>query len=523
MPKHHILWLHNDSRHGENYGNHLQRVVRAIELWRDDHEFEASDAPLSSLDACDRALAADILVIVQLGQPPVEGIIRERKRLGRPTVFEINDDISQIGDWLPSASLVHSPLWRQRVLNNAHACDAVQFASEGQARRFAVVHERRWAADPYVPVPDVLPAKPDGFVLGWAGTSTHLDDLLHIAPALADFLQRHPDARFAAMGNEAGLRPVLAQLPPGQVSQRPFGDYPAFQDFLSGLHVGLGPLLDTGFNRGRSDGKFAQYAAAGAVAVLSDHPVFGPHRDRALLFATPRQLTGHLDHLHANPARRSDMARIAFDWVGRHRSPAAIRSDLRRRFHALLGGRPPSPPHRRNDAFEEAANLLERAHAARRLGRHDEALRDCRRLLAADAQCHAARWLALSILYERQDYEQVLALADEASDAPCHHDHVAALALASASRAAPSRKAELLQRIRCEALRLRLSDVRPGQLESRWRAVLRDTPFDHFALFGLIGLLRRHTPQSAELHRLLDCADLLDPRAVANLKQPACA
>ena len=43
-----------------------------------------------------------------------------------------------------------------------------------------------------------------------------------------------------------------------------------YRSWLNSLHIGLAPLLPTDYNRCRSDVKFLDYAAAGAVAMLQN-------------------------------------------------------------------------------------------------------------------------------------------------------------------------------------------------------------------------------------------------------------
>ena len=521
MAHHRIVWLHNGITLGENYGNHLQRVTRPCELWADDAEFELRPVAINEPNAVELAVAADLLVVVQLGQTPINGLVHHRRRLGRPTLFELNDDVGQVGDWIAEKGAVHSPLWRQQVLGAAAACDAVQFSSLGLRKRFASLHRHSHVLDPYVPVPAAMPHKPTGFVVAWAGSNTHLDDLLAIAPALADFLRSHPEAKFALMGDLGRLQPVLQQLPHEQLMPRQFGSYEDLQAFLAGVHVGIAPLQNTGFNRCRSDGKFAQYAAAGAYALLAESSVFAPHRHHAQLFDSPQEMARQLTELYNDRSALSSKAATAFNWVQQHRNPHATRALMRQQFRRLLGGRaplpytsPPCPGH-----ATTLATLLKHAEQALGKRRHEDALSICYQALTLSPDCEAAHWLVLSSLSHLKRYQELLDWFEKRPYESAYVDHYAALAYAAASQICPERKPEFLQRIAAPGLRLRLAGGRPGAMAPHYRAILAHEPYDYFALFGLIGMLRAQSLDHAELPALYERADLVAPKVVQALKK----
>ena len=514
LNKYRVVWLHDGIDHGQNYGNHLQRIVRPCEIWAGDEEYEVRPMAVTAPDSGRAAMEADLLVAVQLGIAPVLQLIQRRKALGRPTVYEINDDITQVGHWIPPGSPVHGVLWRQQVLSEAHYSDALQLSSSGLAHRLETLHPDRYVLDPYVPTPATIPVKPQGFVIGWAGTSTHLDDLMPTAAVLGSFLRSHPEARFALMGEANYFRQFLDQLPAGQVETHPFGKYEALQDFLAGIHVGIAPLQDTAFNQGRSDGKVVQYAAAGAVALACDCPVFAPHASHALLFRSPQEMHGHLEALHAQPARRQALAEAAFEWVRSYRSPAAVRRFLRQQFERLLAGRParprlplPSRPQALGIELDRARKLL--------LEKADEAaLQACRRALELAPDCDEARWLALNILARRKQHAELIRLVDEApSGDSWYSDHVALLAYRAAKAVSPSRQQEFVQRMHAFGQLYRHENDQGTGVERRHRQILAHSPYNYFSLFGLISLLHAHDPNHPELCLLLKRADLLDPQA----------
>jgi glycosyltransferase involved in cell wall biosynthesis len=96
-------------------------------------------------------------------------------------------------------------------------------------------------------------------VIGWAGAPVNIPLLERLDPLLSTLLARNPQARLAVF---SGKKPRLSC---------PF-DFQEFQpgseaDFVRGLHIGLLPLADDEFTRGKSPIKSLQYLASGVPVV----------------------------------------------------------------------------------------------------------------------------------------------------------------------------------------------------------------------------------------------------------------
>lgn len=510
--------MHDDAALGENQGNHHLRVVLPCLLWQDDPVFNVQALAVSHIDAYALAAAADLLVLIGLSSPRCADLVDWRRQRSLPTIFEINDDPGYIGTWLAADHGMHSPLAKQAIYNIAQACDALQCSSPGLMWRLQLLHPCRHVLDPAVPAPLTCPTKSDGFILGWAGTTTHLDDLLSVMPVVVDFLAAHPEAVFAFMGNPDVFAPALAQLLPSQCRVTPFGDSSAYECYLASLHVGLAPLLDSGFNRCRSDVKFAQYAAAGVVPVLADCAVYADHRDHACLFGSLGALRELLERLHGDRDFLTTRAAAAFDWVHQHRSAQAIRKNMRDIFSTFLRdgiSQPPLMPPPWPDGVPE---WLAEAYALGRANDQEGVLRVCRQILACAPQCYPARCFAALALSRLQRHAEILSLTDDMPDEPFDGDIVMSLACVAAARCDPTRLPSLLKRLRSPIRRLRLAGG-GGDMPGYFRAILAHDPYDYFALFGLMALLRKAGDLRGELPLLLACAELLAPRQVRQLQR----
>lgn len=163
--------------------------------------------------------------------------------------------------------------------------------------------------DRYAPVPeaghDGRPA--GGPVLGWIGTAANAGNLVAIQDAVADALERHPTARLRVVAERP---PSLPALSPNRWEFVPWSAEDEVA-LLRSFTVGLMPLEDTPWNRGKCGFKLLQYMAVGAPAVAS--PV-GVNQDilaqGAGLAATTRdEWVEALDRLLADAALRQRLAR----------------------------------------------------------------------------------------------------------------------------------------------------------------------------------------------------------------------
>lgn len=104
-----------------------------------------------------------------------------------------------------------------------------------------------------------LPEKP---TIGWIGSSGNLHYLAGIAPALARAVRRFPETEIAVCCDRP---PELPGLPVRYVQWS--GDVEA--DFLASISIGVMPLADGPWERGKCSFKMLQYMAAGRPCVVS--------------------------------------------------------------------------------------------------------------------------------------------------------------------------------------------------------------------------------------------------------------
>ncbi len=272
------------------------------------------------------AWRADVLVLAKTVDFDLLPLIEARRRAGRPTVFEINDDFTDLHAWNPVAPFYRSPENRALLSQLARLADGLQFSSDHLERRFGLLNSRR-RVFPNQLATEPPPLAPRAGVvgrlleIGFAGSLGHREDLRSILPVLSRVLARHEHARFSVMGPpsfEAMLRP----LPRGRVRFVPGDSLERYLEFVAGLDVGLAPLLPTPFNDGRSDVKYLEYASRGTLAVCARRPPYAgtiQHGVDGLLFATPDALESQLDGLCRGEIDATSMIERAHRKVTRER------------------------------------------------------------------------------------------------------------------------------------------------------------------------------------------------------------
>jgi glycosyltransferase involved in cell wall biosynthesis len=105
----------------------------------------------------------------------------------------------------------------------------------------------------------------DPFVIGWTGTSGNFHYLRQIQPALARLLRALPDAEIMIVADRPPRRPELRDLPVRFVPWSPSREVEA----LHRMDVGIMPLSDDGWARGKCSFKLLQYMAAGLPCVVT--------------------------------------------------------------------------------------------------------------------------------------------------------------------------------------------------------------------------------------------------------------
>lgn len=167
---------------------------------------------------------------------------------------------------------VDDAIWLHRrgsfALRLAGQCDAVICGNSYLANYFGASGGPVYVLPTAVDTGKFFPKRPCDdreAVIGWSGTSGNLRFLEQIEPSLDIVMQRFPGLRLRVVCDKA---PQFHLLPSARVEYVPWT--PAIEvTALQDLHVGLMPLEDTDWARGKCAFKMLTYMACGVPVVVS--------------------------------------------------------------------------------------------------------------------------------------------------------------------------------------------------------------------------------------------------------------
>lgn len=172
-----------------------------------------------------------------------------------------------------------------------------------------------------------------GWKVGYHGTRAHLPDIKAIFPAIQR-LTTSPDVSVEIMLGKHAPR-TWQQVPNIHLPEAlPWSDFLCYQKQQK-IHIGLAPLRDTAFNRGKSWIKFLDIAAMGGVGVYANR---NPYRqivrhgvNGLLANDDPQSWFENIRWLMENPVQAQDMAaQAALDAgkIGAHDKAARFWANL---------------------------------------------------------------------------------------------------------------------------------------------------------------------------------------------------
>lgn len=194
------------------------------------------------------------------------------------------------------------------------------------------------------PAPETRPEAPLRML--YMGTTTHDGDLAMLAPALEQLHAAHPGSFTVVM---VGVAKGLAERPWMQVAKPPKSSYQQFVPWLVSqgpFDLGLSPLLDSAFNRAKSDIKCLDYLALGARPVVSDVEPYRVAELEGLIDRVPEDPEAWFAVLQRHVVDRAVLRDAAagtraagFDYLTANRSADGAAALLRGRLDTLLAAR----------------------------------------------------------------------------------------------------------------------------------------------------------------------------------------
>lgn len=154
------------------------------------------------------------------------------------------------------------------------------------------------------------PAPPHtGIHLGWAGTSTHWEDLHFIRNELLYFLRHHPEVTLV-IGGDPQILEMFRSLPERQRWFLPFCAHAEYPLLLAQFDILLAPLANTRFNQAKSDIKLVEAGARRLPWVASPLPAYCAWESGGIFAETPSSWADAISTLIQDPALRQQLGTV---------------------------------------------------------------------------------------------------------------------------------------------------------------------------------------------------------------------
>jgi glycosyltransferase involved in cell wall biosynthesis len=193
--------------------------------------------------------------VTWLGRELISGRFSFEHLAGKKRVFDVDDAI-----WLP-----YGADFSARIVKY---CDGVIAGNRFLARHYEALGAKVWLVPTSVDTERWKPGKRTGqerWTIGWTGSWANLKYLYAIEEVLADFLAQHADSRLLIVCDR---RAHFKKLP---ASAWEFAQWSMANEVwqVQQMNVGLMPLEDSEFARGKCGFKMLSYMAVGLPVIVS--------------------------------------------------------------------------------------------------------------------------------------------------------------------------------------------------------------------------------------------------------------
>src|SRR5581483_9052546 len=223
---------------------------------------------------------ADVLFFFRSYTPTSLSLSRFAKKHGKAIIYSTDDDFRALDPNTPLGQVHHHPENFTAYEAFFREADLVWLFSEEMKRRYEplngtiIIGRLPSFVERNCPdLPDSHPtAGQNDCVIGYGGSHHHYLDWQVLINPLRHVLDSYPHVRaeFIHYAPDALARHPKVRLVPF------FQDLVAYHTFLRQAQwaIGLAPLADTDFNRGKTNNKYREYAGLGIPAIYSNVPVY---------------------------------------------------------------------------------------------------------------------------------------------------------------------------------------------------------------------------------------------------------
>lgn len=265
----------------------------------------------------------------------MEKVFKMLKEKGIKIVYDCDDALALIDETNPNFYAVKKDLGSvELALTYA---DEITVSTPEMKKYMETMTNKKISVLPNCYLPSewkVFKENHDEIRIGFAGSSTHVPDLIEILPTIKK-LQDKYNIKFYIMGmgqdtyenffkffryqatdeGKAELVKLDTLLRQIRFEWVPFVDYTVYPQVLTSLSldIGLCPLKDTPFNRCRSACKSMEYTLSGAVAIASD---LAPYRyDKSSMLVEDNDWYEKIESLIHNKEYRASKHQDYLKWL----------------------------------------------------------------------------------------------------------------------------------------------------------------------------------------------------------------
>jgi glycosyltransferase involved in cell wall biosynthesis len=248
--------------------------------------------------------------------------------LKRPIVFDVDDAI-----WLTT------PFGRSSIAAISKMSEAIIAGNQYLANWFSQYSEKIYiiptAIDSSKFYRDSKIEHQKGFRIGWTGSSANLPYLEEIGTPLSQLIKEHPEITIAIL---ADMKPEFRDIPENKIEFWKWSEENEIK-FLQTIDVGLMPLPDNKWTRGKCAFKMLQYMACEIPVVVSPVGMNAEILDMGKIgFAacTHKDWYSALDHLIHNRKIGIDYGKKGVEIIKNYFDSKIIAEKLAKIFHQII-------------------------------------------------------------------------------------------------------------------------------------------------------------------------------------------
>lgn len=273
---------------------------------------------------------ADVIVLMRRDTRQQIAILQAMRDLKKPIILETDDFVHYVPPYNPGARYYvpgseQSDIWSTKQFEFA---DAVVVTTPGLKKLYQQLHKKIYIApnliDPDYWIdnyPDPKP-HPEEIRIGWSGANAHWGDLRILKQVIHPILEKYPQVNFHFLGQLPDWWYDLAKSK--RIIKHRFKTLWYYPEYLHsmGIDIGVAPLLDNLFNRGKSNIRWIEYSVNKIATVAS--PIWAYKKDpmgiikhnKNVLFAKEtNEWVKALSKLIENESLRKRLGNQAYDDV----------------------------------------------------------------------------------------------------------------------------------------------------------------------------------------------------------------